>query len=225
MAGREFEIGTDSFGVKDFGFNDGDEDEVIVLGDDDDNDGSVSDIFDISDDPPNDDGYCDDGQGDEDTYSVFSPKPCTITDNELELDEDIEVEDTPPITNIEETVGDASVEASKKDGRMIEECSELVESLVDDGLTMRGLDEYMDGERFRAAKFWKEQIQRYESKMIVMFKKMTRYADGIRAAKRRMDYDAYEISRLRDLVITKTKEANDKDAKVYKFAKEANDLR
>jgi len=61
--------------------------------------------------------------------------------------------------------------------------------------------------------------------MIVMFKKMTRYADGIRAAKRRMDYDAYEISRLRDLVITKTKEANDKDAKVYKFAKEANDLR
>jgi len=47
LAGREFEIGTDSFGVKDFGFNDGDEDEVIVLGDDDDNDGSVSDIFDI----------------------------------------------------------------------------------------------------------------------------------------------------------------------------------
>jgi len=135
------------------------------------------------------------------------------------------VEDTPPITNIEETVGDASVEASKKDGRMIEECSEFVESLVDDGLTTRDLDEYMDGERFRAAKFWKEQIQRYESKMIVMFKKMTRYADGIRAAKRRMDYDAYEISRLRDLVITKTKEANDKDAKVYKFAKEANDLR
>ena len=165
-----------------------------------------------------DDGYCDDGQDDEDAYSVFSPKPCTIDDqNEIVggLD-DIEEEDTPP-TKTEDTINDASIEASKKDGKLVDECIELVENEGHDSIRMNKLNTVLDNERFNAARFWKSQVERYESQIMTMFKQMSKYADGIRAAKRRMDYDAYEIRRLRDLVMDKTKEANDKDERIYQI--------
>ena len=151
--------------TKDFGVNGNrDEGDVIVLGDDDTDDDleSASDIFDIDDDPPNDDGYCDDGEGDEDTYSVFSPKPCIIDEqnNELGLN-NIKKEDTPP-KSVDETINDASIEASKKDGLAVQEFVELADSMIDDGLTKRGMDTFMDEERVRAAKYWKEQIQHYK---------------------------------------------------------------
>ena len=58
-----------------------------------------------------------------------------------------------------------------------------------------------------------------------MCRKMTKNADGIKAAKRRMDYDAFEINRLGDLVMKKTEECNEKDKKIYQFAKESMDFK
>ena len=156
LADREFSIRTDKvFGAKDYGFNDGDEEnlfneagEVIVLSDGDDLE-SVSDIS------PNDDGYCDDGEDNEDTYSVFSPKPCTINEqDELGTDDDMEEEDTPPVS-VEDTINDASIEASKKDGQMVEECFSTIEDEGQESVQLRHLHTTLDEERYKAAKFWK----------------------------------------------------------------------
>ena len=220
FAAREFTIGADPFSQpKDFGFNkkdDDGEDDLIVLESDEE---SVSDIFDINDDPPTtDDGYCDDGQDDEDAYSVFSPKPCTIDDqNEIVggLD-DIEEEDTPP-TKTEDTINDASIEASKRDGKLLDDCIELIENEGHESIQLRDLNTSTDNKRLRAAAFWKSQVERYETKITNLFKTITKYTEGLRAAKRRMDYDAYEIRRLRDLVMDKTTEANEKDECIYQI--------
>ena len=84
-----------------------------------------------------------------------------------------------------------------------------------ESIRMTNLNTFLDNERFTAARFWKDQIEKYESQMMKMFKQLSKYTEGIRAAKRRMDYDAFEIRRLRDLVMEKTKEANDKDQRIY----------
>ena len=217
LADREFTIGADPFSTKrDVGCSKEENEEDLIILDSDVE--SVSDIFDIHDDPPasNDDGYCDDGNDSEDAYSVFSPKPCTI-DDQPELVgglDDIEEEDTPP-TKVEDTINDASIEASKKDGKVIEECVNLIEHEGHESVQLRSLNTSLDEERLRAATFWKGQIERYETKITNLFKTMSKYAEGLRAAKRRMDYDAFEIRRLRDLVMEKTTEANQKDEKIY----------
>ena len=219
LADREFTIGSNPFvkpDEKDFGFNkdDNDEEPDLIVLDSDDDCHSVSDIFDINDDPPSDDGYCDDGEDSEDTYSVFSPKPCTINEqDELGLD-DIEEEDMPPVS-VEESINDASIEASKKDGSLVEECFDLVEDQGHESVHLRQLHTALDEDRFKAASYWKGQVERYETKIMNMFKTVTKYAEGIHAAKRRMDYDAYEIHRLRDPCMDKTKECNDKDERIY----------
>ena len=217
FAAREFTIGADPFSkAKDVGCNKKEDDEDLIILDSDVE--SVSDIFDIHDDPPStsDDGYCDDGNDDEDTYSVFSPTPCTI-DDQAELVgglDNIEEEDTPP-TKVEDTINDASIEASKRDGTLVEECIELVENEGHESIQLRDLDTFLNNERVRAAAFWKSQIERYETKITNLFKTITRYTEGLRAAKRRMDYDAYEIRWLRELVMDKTTEANQKDERIY----------
>ena len=235
FADREFTIGSDPFSQatkKDYGFNDGDigteRDLIILESDNDDDQSSVSDIFDINDDPPasNDDGYCDDGDDSEDAYSVFLPKPCTISEqDELNGDlDDIEEEDMPPVP-VDDTINDASIEASKRDGSLVNECSTLADDRGNGTIAMKHLDEFLGAQRLKVAKVWRSQITLYESKLIDAFKTTAKYAEGIHAAKRRMDYDAYKIRRLCDLVMTKTKEVNDKDEKIYKFAEEANEWR
>ena len=226
LADREFTIGADPFSQstkKNYGFNDGDigtERDLSELDSDSDDEGSVSDIFDINNDPPasNDDGYCDDGDDEEDTYSVFSPKSYTIDEqNELNGDlDDIEEEDTPPV-KIEDTINDASIEASKKDGQLSEDCNERIEHEGHDSVQLRTLNKSLDEERLKAETFWKDQVQQYETKITHMFKQMSKYAEGLRAAKRHMDYDAFEIHRVRDLVMDKTAEVNQKDEKIYQI--------
>ena len=224
LTDREFTIGADPFSqptTKDYGFNKGDdgaeEDDLIVL--DSDDEGSVSDIFDINDDPPtSDDGYCDDGEDDEDAYSVFSPKPCTINEQDELGDglDDIEEEDSPPV-KVEDSINDASIEASKKDGHLLEECIELIENEGHESVQLRNLNTCLDEERIKAAAFWKGQVERYETTVTNLFKTVSKYAEGLRAAKRRMDYDAYEVRRLRDLVMEKTSEVNQKDERIYQI--------
>ena len=228
LADREFTIGADPFSTeRDVGCSKEENEEDLIILDSDVE--SVSDIFDIHDDPPasNDDGYCDDGNDSDDAYSVFSPKPCSTIDDQPELVgglDDIEEEDTPPIET-EDTINDASIEASKRDGSLIEECSNLAESNGNDAVSMKNLEDFLDTQRLKVAKFWRTQITLYESKVIEQSKLASKYADGIRAAKRRMDYDSYEIRRLRDLCMDKTREVNKKDEKIYKLAEEANEWR
>ena len=222
LADREFTIGADPFSHnRDVGCSKQEDEEDLIILDSDVE--SVSDIFDIHDDPPStsDDGYCDDGNDDEDTYSVFSPKPCTI-DDQPELVgglDDIEEEDTPP-TKVDDTINDASIEASKRDGTLVEECIEFVENEGHESIRIKNIHTMLDGERLNAARYWKSQVETYESKIISMFKQISKYEEGLRAAKRRMDYDAHEIRRLRDLVMEKTEEVNKKDERIYNLTDE-----
>ena len=213
LAAQEFSLTTENqLGERDYGFNAGDEGgpdapgEIIVLTDDDDDGrGSVSDIFDMYNDEPSDDaGYCDDGEDSEDAYSVFSPKPCS-SDEEWDSEDDIELEDTP----FENRITDASIEASKRDEQIINNCAETVEEHGHSTVQQKELDTFMNT---------------YDSKMMSLFKQVSKYADGIRAAKRRLDYDTAEIQRLRDLCMDKTAEVNRKDKELYKMAKEMGRL-
>ena len=57
-----------------------------------------------------------------------------------------------------------------------------------------------------------------------MFKQLTQYTEVIRAAKRRMDYDTFEINRLKDLSMAKTAEINRKDEDLYNMANDMGRL-
>ena len=224
LAGQEFSINTaENFGERDYGFNVGDEGgpdtpgEIIVLTDDDDDGrGSVSDIFDMNyhDEPSDDDtGYGDDGQDSEDAYSVFSPRPYHSSGEEGESsdsDSDIEEEDMP----LEHAIQDASIEASKKDGEAINTCIRELEQTEHSSIQQKSLQSFINEHRTSDD----HTLTLYESKIMTMFKQLTRYTEVIQAAKRRMDYDTFEINRLRDLSMAKTAEINRKDEELYNMA-------
>jgi len=232
VADREFSITTDNvFGEKDFGFNKGDadgfdesSDECSSSSSSDDDEGSIADIFDITDDPPNDDGYCNDGRDSEDTYSVCSPKPCTIDTNtaDPELgnngDDDIELEDTPPLKDFDDIINLASIEAAKTDGQSIKDCADAINDSEHPTIQMKDLHTFMDQQRYSAAQYWKKQVHIYETKITTLFKTVSSHEDVIKAAKRRMDYDEHEINRLRELCMEKTAEINKKDRQIYNMA-------
>ena len=227
FADREFTIHTDNtFGGQDFGFNAGDEEgldapgEIIVLSDDDDGRGSVSDIFDINyhDAPPDDDtGYGDDGQDSEDTYSVFSPRPYYSSSEEGESsDDDIEEEDMP----LEDAIHNASIETSKRDGESVNTCIQELEQTEHSNIQQKNLQAFIDEHHSSDD----HTLTLYETKIMSIFKQLSRYAEVIQAAKRRMDYDAFEISRLRDLSMAKTAESNRKDQQLYDMANDMSRL-
>ena len=174
LAGKEFEIVTGPLSSKDASDVTGKGD-VIVLGDDDVGADRDSDIFGIEDDMVNGDGYCGDGQGDVDEYSLRSPKPCTVNG-----DDDIEVQDMPPVA-VEDTIGCVSIKSAKRDSHLVEECLEEVEGMAEQGMDDKGTDEFLWGER-QVVKYWKEQVIRYKSIVSHMSFKISRYADGLKAA-------------------------------------------
>ena len=233
LAGRDFTINTpNTVWAKDFGFNDGDEQntennnrELVVLSDDDADDdgtGSRSDIFDINDDAPVDDGYCDDAFDDDDgAYSEFSPKPYTPDDqnDDLGLDELEPESDTEPAAAVEGVIGkernDAdSIEAYKKDREQLEKVVGDIET-DDDMNKDREMGAYLLQEKCKAAKFWKEEIERFEIKMMQMDYKVSMLCGGLQVAKRVHDYEKEEIKCLQELVMEKTAESNQKDERIY----------
>jgi len=103
---------------------------------------------------------------------------------------------------------------------IFDECVTEINNMDHFTVQMKELNKYMDSNRLNATQFWRGQILKYEAKITSLFKDLSKYADGILAAKRRIDYDAHEIARLRELAMTKTKESNDKDKEIYKIAKD-----
>jgi len=221
LAERDFELVTGPVFSKDNGGVPSDKD-VIVIGDDDVD--SVSDIFEIGDDIGNDDdGFCDDGVSDL-AYSEFSPIPYDPKDDDdLGLNE-LEVEsDTPDVVVVDGVIGDKEqeddvIEAHRKDKEQLEK---LVKSIDDDGSERdREMGTYLVQEQYKAAKFWKLQIELFELKMMQMDYKVTMLCDGMKAAKRVHEYGGAEIKCLQELVMAKTEEANKKDEQMYKMAGE-----
>ena len=228
LADREFSIITDNhLGERDYGFNAGDEGgpntpgEIIVLTDDDDDGrGSVSDIFEMNyhDEPSDDDtGYGDDGQDSEDAYSVFSPRPYHSSSEEGESsDSDIEEEDMP----LENVIHNSSIEASKRDGESINNCVAELEKMEHSTIQQKALQTFIDEHHSSDDRT----LTLYENKIMSMFKQISKYAEVIQAAKRRMDYDAFNIGRLRDLSMAKTEEINQKDQQLYTMANDMGRL-
>ena len=227
LAAHEFSLTTtENFGERDYGFNVGDEGgpdtpgEIIVLTDDDDDGtGSVSDIFEINyhDEPSDDDtGYGDDGQDSEDAYSVFSPRPYHSSSEEEESDSDIEEEDMP----LENIMHNSSIEASKRDGESVNTCVAELDQMEHPTIQQRKLQTFIDEHHSNDD----HTPALYEHKIMSMFKQLSKYAEVIHAAKRRMDYDAFEISRLRDLCMEKTQQANNKDKELYDMANDMGRL-
>jgi len=237
LADQEFSLTTENFnGERDYGFNVGDEGgpdapgEIIVLTDDDDDDENSSDnesdssssssdksyIFDAYHDKPSDDdtGYGDDGQDSEDAYSVFSPKPYHHSSSEeTESDDDItDDEDTP----LETAVQHSAIEAARRDGESINTCVAELEKMEHPTIRQKTLQSFINNHQNSN----NHTLQLYETKILSMFKQLTRYAEVIQAAKRRMDHDAAEISRLRDLCMEKTEQVNKKDEELYTMAED-----
>ena len=79
--------------------------------------------------------------------------------------------------------------------------------------------EFLRELRNSAAKLWMEQIHTYEDTIYEMEDKIYGLKMGMRAAKRCREEDMQEIERLRDLAMEKTREANEKDAKIYELHK------
>jgi len=56
--------------------------------------------------------------------------------------------------------------------------------MAEQGMDGKGTDEFLWGERQKVVKFWKEQVIRYESRVNHMSFTISRYVDGLKAAKR-----------------------------------------
>ena len=234
LAGQEFSINTENrLGERDYGFNAGDEGgpdtpgEIIVLTDDDDENSSDDEsdsssssdesyIFDAYHDEPSDDdtGYGDDGQDSEDAYSVFSPKPYYHSSSEEEeSDDDITDDEDMPL---ETAVQHSAIEAARRDGESINTCVAELEKMEHPTIRQKTLQSFIDNHQNSND----HTLQLYETKILSMFKQLTRYAEVIQAAKRRMDHDVAEINRLRDLSMEKTEEVNKKDEELYTMAED-----
>ena len=237
FAAQEFSITTENCGERDYGFNAGDEGgpnapaDTIVLSDDDDSDdddissSGSSYIFEEDDemnyhDEPsdNDTGYGDDGQDSEDAYSVFSPRPYhhhSSSEDGSSSDSDIteDDEDTP----LYATVHNSASEAAKRDGERINSCIKEIDAMEHSTIQQKSLHSFIDAHHATTT-------IPLENKLRTMFKQMTNYIEVVQAAKRRIDYDAIEITRLRDLCMAKTEETNRKDEELYNMANNMGQL-
>ena len=205
LAAQDFSITTENFnGERDYGFNVGDEGgpdapgEVIVLSDDDtDNVSGIFDIHNIDDEnDSSDENYM---------YDAYQDSP---SDDDTGFDDDgRDSEDAysafspKPYHHEEEESSDSDItEDEDEDDTKPPIHMASIEAAKRDG---ERIDECV------------HELDQMDHSHAIPFAK---YAEIIQAAKRRMDYDAMEISRLRNLTMIKTEETNKKEECIYNMA-------
>ena len=139
--------------------------------------------------------------GEESYYSDVEPVPVV-------LEEDVEIEDEGDVVvlnddeGVEKLEDEDVVDWNGGDRHMMNRVAEDLER--DDG----GREEkFLRDQRFTIARFWREQVDAYEGKIVDLERRLVNVTDGFKAAKRIAEVETDEVERLRKLYMDKISEA------------------
>ena len=212
LAAQDFSIRTENFnGERDYGFNVGDEGgpdaptaDIIVLSDNDaDDNDNVSGIFAIHNiESSSDESYM---------YDAYQDSPSdddTGFDDDGRNSEDAYSAFSPkPYHHEEEESSDSDITEDEDDDD------------TKPPIHMASIEAAKrDEERINECA---HEVDHMDQSHTIPFAK---YAEAIQAAKRRMEYDAMEINRLKDLTMIKTEETNKKEECIYNMASDMGRL-
>ena len=141
-------------------------------------------------------------EGEESYYSDVEPVPVV-------LEEKVEIEDEGDVVVLRDDEGVDELEEDEDfvdwnggDRRMMNRVAEAVER--DDA----GREEkFLRDRRFTIARFWREQVDAYEGRIVDLERKLDNVKDGFKAAKRIAEEETDEAGRLRKLYMDKISEA------------------
>ena len=137
--------------------------------------------------------------GEESYYSDVEPVPVV-------LEEDVEIEDEGDVVNDDEGVekleDEDVVDWNGGDRRMMNRVAEDLER-ADCGRE----ENFLRDQRFTVARFWREQVDAYEGKIVELERRLVNVTDGFKAAKRIAEVETDEVERLRKLYMDKISEA------------------
>ena len=209
LAGQEFSITTENLGERDYGFNVGDEGgpdtptDIIVLSDDDDTD-NVSSIFAIhNNESSSDESYM---------FDAYQDSP---SDDDTGFHDDgRDSEDAYSAFSPKPYHHSSNEEEESSDNDITED-----EDDTKPPVHMASIEAAKrDGERIEECV---RELEQMDHSGVIS---LTKYAEVIHAAKRRMDYDTMEISRLRNLSMIQTEETNKKEQCIYDMASDMGRL-
>ena len=148
---------------------------------------------------PNDDDFGVFSGGEESYYSDVEPVP-VVLEEEVEDEGDVVVlNDDEGVEKLED---EDVVDWNGGDRRMMNRVAEDLER--DDG----GREEkFLRDQRFMIARFWREQVDAYEGKIVDLERRLVNVTDGFKAAKRIAEVETDEVERLRKLYMDKISEA------------------
>ena len=140
-------------------------------------------------------------EGEESYYSDVEPVPVV-------LEEKVKIEDEGDVVvlrddeGVDELEDEDVVDWNGGDRRMMNRVAEDVER--DDA----GREEkFLRDRRFTIARFWREQVDAYEGRIVDLERKLDNVKDGFKAAKRIAEEETDEVGRLRKLYMDKISEA------------------
>ena len=139
--------------------------------------------------------------GEESYYSDVEPMPVV-------LEEEVQIEDEGDVVVLNDDEGVEKLEDEDDvvwnggDRRMMNRVAEDLER--DDG----GREErFLRDQRFKIARFWREQVDAYEGRILELEKRLGTVSNGFKAAKRIAEEETEEVERLRRLYMNKISEA------------------
>ena len=149
--------------------------------------------------------------GEESCYSDNEPVP-VVLEEKVEVEDEgdvkkgvIEIDDDESDEDDDEDEVDIEVERKMADKRTVQRVFQGVGEEEDEAGD--GLEEFMRTMRMKSAKFWVEQVKKYESKIDEMKRELVFVKGGFRAAKRTVDRQKEDLDRIIE-VNTKLQDEN-----------------
>ena len=151
--------------------------------------------------PQDDDDFGVFSGGEESYYSDVEPMPVVLEEN-VEIEDEGDVVILRDDEGVEKVEDEDIVDWNGGDRCMMNRVAEDIER--DDG----GREEkFLRDQRFTIARFWREQVDAYEGKIVDLERKLDNVKDGFKAAKRIAEEETDEVGRLRKLYMDKISEA------------------
>ena len=139
--------------------------------------------------------------GEESYYSDVEPVP-VVLEEKVEIEDEGDVVVLADDEGVDELEDEDVVDWNGGDRRMMNRVAEAVER--DDA----GREEkFLRDRRFTIARFWREQVDAYEGRIVDLERKLDTVKDGFKAAKRIAEEETDEVGRLRKLYMDKISEA------------------
>ena len=139
--------------------------------------------------------------GEESYYSDVEPVPVVLKEK-VEIEDEGDVVVLNDDEGVEKLEDEDVVDWNGGDRRMMNRVAEDVER--DDG----GREEqFLRDQRFTIARFWREQVDAYEGKIVDLERRLVNVTGGFKAAKRLVEVETDEVERLRKLYMDTISEA------------------